>query len=532
MNNRKPTKFVIILLFLQVINTNYISLNGQIDFEVGGIEYFLEDKFPNMELDDMVRLISINQNEYFAVIQTGIIYHIKDLNPNPIQTLFLNISKRVSTNGMEVGLLGMALHPNFFNNGEFFLNYIEKKEGQEISTVISRFTAVFVGVITVDLQTEFRLMEFTQPANTNNGGQLSFGPDGFLYISVGDGGKRVNSQGEMSIGDESQDLTSIYGTILRVDVDGFDENSNYTIPENNPFFENTQGYKEEIYAYGLRNTWSFSFDDESERMWGAEPGHDDYDELNLIKIGANYGWNITEGPECFGTEACNKTNLEEPIWSYNHQWIFENYNEEDPLSLAHAEHAAIIGGHEYHNTELMGLNNYYIFGEFWLGVIWALDLSNLDQPEVRLLLNTDLLITSFTMDKSGEILVIDWNGKVSLLKSRSIAETQPPTTTGQSEQSVSTDILGTSNTNPFSETHTISTEVPINTGNIGSGSQNSLVGNFLGNPLVQLGFVTIVVFTLYSKVSTPSGTSKVKAKPKKRTAEQMLEEYQRKKKTK
>src|SRR5690625_4509854 len=192
------------------------------------------------------------------------------------KNLFLDISSLVEREGNEQGLLGLAFHPDYSSNGHFFVNYTEVGTG---TTVISRFT-VSGDPGQADSGSEVRLMEIEQPLENHNGGDMAFGPDGYLYIALGDGGGAGDPEAN------GQDRTTLLGAILRIDPDQADGDRLYSIPSDNPFVGNSEGFREEIYAYGLRNPWRFSFDAESGELWVADVGQEKWEEINIVeKVG-------------------------------------------------------------------------------------------------------------------------------------------------------------------------------------------------------------------------------------------------------
>ena len=199
--------------------------------------------------------------------------------------IFLDIRSKVLFGG-EQGLLGLAFHPNYKQNGYFYINYTTSNPRR---TVISRFNVSNDNPDLADPNSELILLEIAQPYSNHNGGQTSFGPDGYLYISLGDGGSGGDPQ------NYAQNPNSLLGKLLRIDVDKNENGNNYAIPVDNPFI-NSPGFRKEIYAYGLRNVWKFSFDSQTKQLWGADVGQNLVEEINLIEKGGNYGMNISTMP--------------------------------------------------------------------------------------------------------------------------------------------------------------------------------------------------------------------------------------------
>lgn len=342
--------------------------------------------FEQLTFDQPLYLTTANDssNNLFVVERTGQI-HLFENNPSVNETtIFLDLSSKISTEGLEMGLLGLAFHPDFSTNGYFYVNYTT-----EAGTVISRFEAD-PATYEADMESEIRLMEFPQPYSNHNGGHITFGPDGYLYIGVGDGGGSGDPE------DNAQDLMEIYGKLLRIDVDAQSEEAPYAIPEDNPFAGNEDGTLEEIYAYGLRNPWKFSFDSQRELLWLADVGQNAMEEINLIEAGGNYGWNLMEGTQEYSlTEQMDPLQLEPPIWEYDH-------------SMGQS----ITGGYVYYGKEHPSLKGTYLYGDFVSGRIWALWPQDSQADQNMEIADTDLMISSFGLDEEGELLIVDFNGQI------------------------------------------------------------------------------------------------------------------------
>ena len=275
------------------INISTIEINSK---ALGGDKSManiaLEPAFPNLRFSRPVDIQNAGdgKNRLFVVEKRGII-QVFDNSSNVIEMkTFLDIQDRVlGPDFSELGLLGLAFHPNYENNGYFYVNYTTERP---IRTVISRFSVSVSDPDSADVESEIVILEFDQPHRFHNGGQLAFGPDGYLYIAVGDGGPGLDPNGN------GQNLRTILGSLLRIDIDSSDGDSLYSIPEDNPFFGNDSGFREEIFAYGLRNPWRFSFDLPSGRIYLGDVGEGRFEEINLIVSGGNYGWNILQGNSC------------------------------------------------------------------------------------------------------------------------------------------------------------------------------------------------------------------------------------------
>ncbi len=219
--------------------------------------------------------------------------------------LFLDIRTRV-TSGGETGLLGLAFHPQFKSNGKFYVNYTAPGP---LRTVIAEFT---VGAAATLEASERQVLVVNQPFSNHNGGQVAFGPDGYLYIGMGDGGSSGDPQGN------GQNLATLLGKLLRIDVDRRDAGLEYAVPADNPAWT-AAGARREIWAYGLRNPWRFSFDPLSGELYAGDVGQNAREEIDIVKKGLNYGWNLVEGDICYpGGATCNTALYEPPLIVHSH----------------------------------------------------------------------------------------------------------------------------------------------------------------------------------------------------------------------
>ena len=229
------------------------------------------------------------------------------------QSCSADLSKRVSYKDREneEGLLGLTFHPQFKTNGYFFVYYTTRE--QPHTSVISRFSAV--DGRTVDLASEVKLMEIQQPFWNHNGGTIVFGPDGYLYVALGDGGKANDPLGS------GQDISTLLGSVLRIDVDKTSEKIPYAIPSDNPLVGKPEA-RPEIFAFGIRNIWRMAFDKKTGDLWAADVGQNEWEEVNLIRAGGNYGWNLREAAHAFtlggGPGSGPRAELNDPIAEYPH----------------------------------------------------------------------------------------------------------------------------------------------------------------------------------------------------------------------
>ena len=301
--------------------------------------------------------------------------------------------------GDERGLLGLAFHPDYKNNGYFFVNYINNNE----ETIISKFY-FNKNKKTFD---EIILLKIKQPYSNHNGGHLDFGPDGYLYIATGDGGSAGDPH------DNAQDLSSLLGKILRLDIN----NKLYKNPSDNPFL-NTQNARGEIWAYGLRNPWKFSFDYINNLIFIADVGQNSWEELNIQKMalnGVNYGWNIKEGMHDY-TNNTENLDFTDPLIEYS-----SNANYAKTLTglkqSIDAIGCSITGGYVY-NGDIESIANQYFFGDYCTGKIWSIQ--NYMTPNFKINDWTDqlvvdkkqLYISSFGKDNDGSLYVIDHSGEI------------------------------------------------------------------------------------------------------------------------
>lgn len=351
-----------------------------------------EEAFPNLSFEFPVDIQSPKDrtNRIFVLSQPGVVYVFDNNSDTKEKKIFLDIKEKVLYGG-EMGLLGLAFHPNYKENGFFYLDYTTDNPRR---TVISRFRVSKTDPAVADPLSEEILLEVEQPYENHNGGQISFGPDGYLYISLGDGG----SGGDPL--NAGQDLNNLLGKLLRIDVDNKENEKNYSIPADNPLIGNSDGYKEEIFAFGLRNVWRFSFDKEN-RLWAADVGQNKWEEINLVEKGKNYGWRIMEAKHCFNPETnCDTTGLVLPIWEYGH-------NDMGGFS--------ITGGFVYEGDSAPALKGKYIYADYVSGRIWQLEFVN-KLVSNKLLIDTDLMIATFGVDESNELYFADYKNDGKLYK--------------------------------------------------------------------------------------------------------------------
>ena len=325
---------------------------------------------------------SDGRGRLFIVEQPG---RVRIFNNGALQpTPFLDISDRVHCCG-ERGLLSIAFPPNFAVKGYFYVNYTNAAG----NTVISRFSVSGSGDI-ADPASESLILTIDQPFPNHNGGQIAFGPDGMLYIGMGDGGGGGDPLGS------GQDLASLLGKLLRIDVEsGIPP---YAIPATNPFVA-VNNVRPEIWASGLRNPWRFSFDRDTGDLYIADVGQNQYEEINFQPAaspgGENYGWNILEGSHCYQQSSCNSPGLMLPVMEYDH-------NSGD---------RSITGGHVYRGGVFPRMRGIYFFADFVSGRVAGIR-SSATGFEAALLADTDFAIGSFGENEQGEIYLADYNGAI------------------------------------------------------------------------------------------------------------------------
>ena len=316
----------------------------------------IEAAFPNLRIARpiVVTHAGDGSNRIFVASQLGSV-HVFDKNSEVEEAdVFFDHEEQVTYKDKEneEGLLGFAMHPNYKENGEFFLFYTTSDA--EHTSVVSRFRVSKDDPNKADSTYEEELIRIPQPFWNHNGGTLAFGPDGYLYIALGDGGKGGDPL------KNGQNLSTLNGSILRIDVDNKDEGKNYAIPKSNPFVK-TKGAKPEIYAYGFRNVWRLSFDRVTGTFYAADVGQKLWEEINIVKRGGNYGWNLREGNHPYVTESGEKgsgprEDLIDPIFEYDHE-----------------TGKSITGGVVYRGLAAPKLNGMYVYADYVSGRIWALE---------------------------------------------------------------------------------------------------------------------------------------------------------------
>jgi glucose/arabinose dehydrogenase len=334
----------------------------------------------------------------YTLDQSGIVYTFEN-DPNvELAKVFLDITERVSKwnapGGNEQGLLGLAMHPKFVENGQFFVCYTKPKTHE---SVISRFRVRADNKLAADPESEEVLMVVPQPFQNHNGGAIEFGNDGYLYIAFGDGGARNDPKAN------GQKRSQLLGSILRIDVDKKSDSAPYQIPADNPFVGNSE-VRPEIFAYGFRNPWRIAFDRKTGLLWCADVGQDLWEEVNVVKKGGNYGWSVREGAYAFGNRVPgpDAANAIDPVWAYDH-----------------SVGKSITGGRVYRSDRLPSLQGKYLYADYVSGGVWALSVEeglNADGTAKEATRNEEVVagglpVVAFGEDADGEVYFMIDSGK-------------------------------------------------------------------------------------------------------------------------
>jgi glucose/arabinose dehydrogenase len=318
----------------------------------------------------------------FIVQKSGVVLIYVD--KQVLETPFLDIGSLTSQSS-EQGLLGLDFHPDFKNNGEFFVDYTDVNG----DTVVARYHVSEEDANVADPNSAEQLLFVDQPFPNHNGGNVMFGPDGFLYISFGDGGSQGDPNGN------GQNVGELLGSIIRIDVDNTEGDKPYTIPDDNPFVDDPNAAPE-IWDYGLRNPWRFSWDRETKELYIGDVGGGVYEEINVEPAGEggkNYGWVIMEGPDCYEGAGCSTDGLTLPVAQYTHDFG-----------------CSVTGGYVYRGDDQESLIGLYFFADYCSGLMWALGKNDAGEWIMSDPIETGLAISSFGEDRNGEIYVTDLNG--------------------------------------------------------------------------------------------------------------------------
>lgn len=351
--------------------------------------YNVAEAFPGLAFSSPVELVNAKDgsNRLFVVEQAGTIRFFDAIQKPTSATLFLDIKNKVRSGG-EMGLLGLAFHPNFKSNGFMYVNYTRDNPRE---SVVARYKVANPASGAADAQSETILLTYAQPFSNHNGGAVHFGPDGYLYVSTGDGGSGGDPQ------NNAQNKGNLLGKILRLDVNATGK-GNYGIPADNPFAGSKDGTREEIYAYGLRNPWRISFDSVTKKLWVGDVGQNAIEEIDIIEKGGNYGWRLKEAEACFNPKNnCTQAGLIDPVWNYTH----ENGD------------ISITGGYVYRGTKLPSLVGKYVYGDYGSGRIWALETADGAKAKNTGLIEKSGSLSAFGVDEQNELYFLNYGeGKI------------------------------------------------------------------------------------------------------------------------
>ncbi len=375
----------------------FASSGGAAEIDESPLPIRAEQTFFDLEFRRPIVLTHAGDgsDRVFVAEQEGVVRVFENDPEAQESSVFLDIESQVvyKDDQNEEGLLGLAFHPKYKENGHLFVYYTTTDAPH--TSVVSRFTVSADDPQKVDPATEVEILRIPQPFWNHNGGTIAFGPDGYLYIALGDGGAANDPHRN------GQNLKTLLGSVLRIDVDRKSGKKNYAIPPDNPFV-NTPGARPEIYAYGIRNIWRLSFDPETGLCWASDVGQDLWEEIDIIVKGGNYGWNLREAKHKFGPQGSEpREDLIEPIWEYHH-------------SIG----KSITGGHVYRGKRLPELAGSYLYADYVTGRIWAL---KYDAAAKKVTANRSiswpegadpLPVMSFGEDEQGEAYMLTPSGHI------------------------------------------------------------------------------------------------------------------------
>ncbi|MEX0784223.1 MAG: PQQ-dependent sugar dehydrogenase [Dehalococcoidia bacterium] len=341
----------------------------------------LEPAFGGRTFDSALDLADVGDGTFLVAERGGQLRRVSADGSK--MEVVLDLASTVSLEHEEQGLLSVALDPEFAQNRHVWLYYIAR---DPLRSVLARFTLPLGGAI--DPASGLVVLELAQPYENHKGGAVRFGPDGMLYLGLGDGGDAFDPEGR------GQDLATLHGSIIRIDVRTATATSPYRIPPGNPFTE-IEGARPEIWAYGLRNPWRMAFDNETGELWAADVGQHEVEEVNRIERGANYGWAVMEGERCL-LEECDSRAFVAPLATYRH-----------------SEGCSVVGGVVYRGTDIPALRGLYVFGDLCSDRVWTLD-GDGDRDELLAVAGP---IVSFAADRQGEVYVLQFGQPIMRLRS-------------------------------------------------------------------------------------------------------------------
>jgi len=376
--NQRTTSFCLVAwCLLQAANTH-----AQVDESALPVQ--IERAFPSLKFNRPIVLTHAGDgsDRVFIASQLGVIHVLPNDQQAATTKTFLDMSKLVvyKDKENEEGLLGLAFHPKFKQNGQFFVFYTRVSAPH--TSLLSRFRISREDPNRADLNSEEQLLWFSKPYWNHNGGTVVFGPDGYLYVALGDGGSANDPH------NNGQNYGVLLASILRIDVDHKDPGKNYAIPRDNPFVR-SPGMRGEIWAKGLRNVWRMSFDRQTGVLWAADVGQDKWEEIDLIVRGGNYGWSLCEAKHPFKDKSDRpRPGMIDPIWEYPHE-----------------VGKSITGGHVYRGRRVPALQGLYLYADYVTGKVWGL---RYDAGRQKVVANhpiagNSMPIMSFGEDQSGEV---------------------------------------------------------------------------------------------------------------------------------
>ena len=400
-------KTIPMLLFIvSLAVTPHLSAAEKVDTSPAPVK--IVKVFPYLKIDRPIVITHAGDgsDQLFIASQKGKIYIVPNTpDDEDVEEgkLFLDISDRVVYNDKqnEEGLLGFAFHPNYKQNGEFFIYYSTADQPQNTS-IVSRFRVSKDNPNKALADSEEVLMRVKQPAWNHNGGTLAFGKDGKLYIAFGDGGSGND------VFKNGQNLTTVLGSICRIDVDHKDPGLNYAIPKDNPFVEGKSAEiktaRKEIWAYGFRNPWRIAFDSKTGLLWAGDVGQGIWEEIDIVVKGGNYGWSVREGKHPFGLNGvAAREHLIEPIWEYDHK-----------------VGKSITGGSVYRGKTIPAIVGSYIYGDYVSGKFWALkyDAENKKVTANHVIESPSIPVMTFGEGPNGEMFLSSSFSEIFMLRAK------------------------------------------------------------------------------------------------------------------
>lgn len=340
---------------------------------------------PNIERVTSLVQVPGDDAYWYATHQPGKIVRFRNQADANVLEEVLDIRDQVDDAGNEMGLLGMAFHPHWVAHPYVYVNYTSRTKNNGIETRISRFAMATNGM--VKRASELILLRFDQPYRNHNGGDLTFGADGYLYIGTGDGGSGGDPQAY------GQNKQSLLGKILRIDINKTDQEKKYAIPKGNPFAQG--GGAPEIYAYGLRNPWRISFDTKTNELWVADVGQNTWEEINIVTQGGNYGWGDMEGEHCYtGRKNCSTDNKVVPVLSLNHQ----------------SGVCSITGGYVYRGARHPAWQGAYFFADYCLNQLQSVTRTQDGRTRVERHGKAPAQTVTFAQANNGELYAVGQSG--------------------------------------------------------------------------------------------------------------------------